>query len=172
MSTREANFITLNELIEDVGADVVRYFFIMRNINSHLNFDLKIAKEKSENNPVYYIQYCHARISNLLDKSDLDKFDLSKINLNLLNLESELKLIHKLVDFNELILKLIESHEPQLLANYLYELASMFHKYYAHNRILNDNKELSKSRLVLSSAVQIIIKNGLNILGINQPDRM
>ena len=172
MSTREANFITLNELIEDVGADVVRYFFIMRNINSHLNFDLKIAKEKSENNPVYYIQYCHARISNLLNKSDLNKLDLNKINLNLLIKESELRLIQKLVDFNELILKLIESHEPQLLANYLHELASMFHKYYAHNRILNDNKELSNSRLVLSSAVQIIIKNGLNILGISQPDRM
>jgi len=172
MSTREANFITLNELIEDVGSDVVRYFFIMRNINSHLNFDLKIAKEKSENNPVYYIQYCHARISNLLSKANFKDVEINQIDLSLLNQESELKLIHKLIDFNELILKLIESHEPQLLSNYLHELASLFHKYYAHNRILDNNKELSHSRLVLSFAVQIIIKNGLNILGISQPDRM
>ena len=172
MSTREANFITLNDLIDDVGSDVVRYFFVMRNINSHLNFDLKIAKEKSENNPVYYIQYCHARISNLLNKSNFLKIDINTINLNLLNQESELKLIHKLIDFNELIVKLIDTHEPQILANYLHNLASLFHKYYAHNRIISNNEELSNARLVLSFAVQIIIKNGLNILGISHPDKM
>jgi len=172
MSTREANYITLNELIDEVGSDVVRYFFIMRNMNAHLNFDLKIAKEKSDNNPVYYIQYSHARISNVLNKSDFSKMNLDKIELKHLNLDSEIRLIHKLTDFKELIRKLINTHEPQMLANYLHELASLFHKYYAHNRILNDNKELSNARLVLIFAIQTVIKNGLNILGITQPNKM
>jgi len=172
MSTREANYITLNELIDEVGSDVVRYFFIMRNMNAHLNFDLKIAKEKSENNPVYYIQYCHARISNILNKSNFSKMNLEKIDLNHLSLDSEIKLIHKLINFKELIIKLINTHEPQMLANYLHELASLFHKYYSHNRILNDNEELSNARIVLIFAVQTVIKNGLNILGISQPNKM
>ena len=171
MSTRAANYITLDELSSDVGSDVLRYFFIMRNMNSHLNFDLKLAKEKSEENPVFYIQYANARISNILKKAnDIEVKD--KANLSTLNTDLDLKIINKLIEFKELIKKLTDTNEPQMLANYLYELSSMFHKYYAHNRIIQENMELTQDRIVLIKAIQIVIKNGLSVLGIMTPDRM
>ena len=169
MSTRKANFITLDELILETNKDVVRYFFIMRSMNSHLNFDLDVAKEKSEKNPVYYIQYAHARISNIIKNVD---FTYNNANLSLLVLDEEIKLISKVNNFSELIKKIKETMEPQTLATYLHELASMFHKYYAKNRVLNKNLELSKSRVVLIEAIAIIINNGLKILGISAPKKM
>jgi len=172
MSTRQANFITLDELISDVGKDVVRYFFIMRNMNSHLNFDLELAKEKSDKNPVFYIQYAHARICNIINKSNLKKINFKTINLNLLDSDIEKTILNKLIDFEDLIVRLLEVHEPQILANYLHELATLFHKYYANKRIIHDNLELSNARLVLIKAVRIIIRNGLRILGISHPDKM
>ena len=172
MSTREANFITLDELIKDVGSDVVRYFFVMRGMNSHLNFDLELAKEKSEKNPVYYIQYAHARISNILLKSNFSDIDLKKVDLLILNNDSEKKIINKLIDFEDIISKLLSTHEPQMLANYLHELASLFHKYYAHHRIIQENVELSNARLVLIKSIQVVLKNGLTILGISKPNKM
>ena len=168
MSTRLGNFTTLNQLIDDIGSDVVRYFFIMRSMNSHLNFDLALAKEKSENNPVYYIQYAHARISTILTKANNN----SKPDLNHLDHNDEIELIHKLVEFEELIVKLKEKLEPQILANYLFDLATLFHKYYAHHKIINENEELSNARITLIQAIQIVIRNGLDILGISHPERM
>mgnify|MGYP001435061266 FL=1 len=169
MSTRKGNFITLEKLIDDVGVDVVRYFFIMRSINSHLNFDLKLAKEKSEKNPIFYIQYAHARICTMLDQNN----NIDNPNLSLLNHEQEVKLIYLLIEFEDLILKLSENLEPQLLANYLFNLASNFHKYYSTCRVINDdNDELTKSRLYLIKAVKITLSNGLGILGISNPERM
>jgi len=169
MSTRKANFITLEELIKEVGVDAVRFFFIMRSMNSHLNFDLDIAKEKSEKNPVYYIQYAHARICTVINKADL-KTD--NPNLKLLNQDDDIKLIYKLLDFENIVYKLKDALEPQILSNYLHDLAALFHKYYAHNRIITENMELSKARLVLIKATKIVIRNGLNILGISAPDSM
>ena len=169
MSTRKATYITLDELIKEVGSDVVRYFFIMRGVNSHLNFDLEIAKEKSEKNPIFYIQYAYARIMTILSKNDLP---LNDYDLSLLNQEDEIKLIYKLIEFKEIIIKISRDMEPQILATYLLELASMFHKYYAKNRVINDNEELSKSRLVFIKSVSIVIKNGLKILGISAPKKM
>ncbi len=171
MSTRAANFITLDELTKEVGKDVLRYFFIMRGMNSHLNFDLKIAKEKSENNPVYYIQYANARISNIIDKTSDININ-NNPNLKNLSLDIELGIINQLIEFEELIIKLIDLNEPQILANYLFDLASLFHKYYAKNRIITDNLELSSARIVFIKAIQIVLKNGLDILGISHPDRM
>ena len=169
MSTRKATYITLDELIEQVGSDVVRYFFIMRGINSHLNFDLDIAKEKSEKNPIFYIQYAYARIMTILSKNDLA---IENYILSLLNQEDEIKLIYKLIEFKELVVKISKDMEPQILATYLLELASMFHKYYAKNRVISDNEELSKSRLVFIQSISIVIKNGLKILGISAPKKM
>ena len=169
MSTRKATYITLDELIDEVGADVVRYFFIMRGVNSHLNFDLEIAKEKSEKNPIFYIQYAYARIMTILNKNNLP---LKSYDLSLLNKEDEIKIIYKLIDFKDIIIKINKDMEPQILATYLLELASMFHKYYARNRIINSSEELSKSRLVFIKAISIIIKNALTILGISAPKRM
>ena len=170
MSTRKATYITLDELIEQVGSDVVRYFFIMRGINSHLNFDLDIAKEKSDKNPIYYIQYANARINTILNTN---KIKLNKYNLSLLNKESEIKLIYKLIEFKEILNKVEEVMEPQILANYLLELSSMFHKYYSKNRIINDDDiELTKARFIFIQAISIIITNGLTILGISAPESM
>ena len=168
MSTRQGNFITLNQLINDIGSDVVRYFFIMRHMNSHLNFDLELAKQKSENNPVYYIQYAHARICTILNKENNN----TKADLNQLNHNDEIQLIHKLIEFEELIIKLKEKLEPQILANYLFDLSTLFHKYYAHHKIISAKKELTKARIELIKAIQIVIRNGLDILGISHPERM
>ena len=169
MSTRKGNFITLEKLINDVGVDVVRYFFIMRSINSHLNFDLKLAKEKSDKNPIFYIQYAHARISTILNQNN----NIENPDLSLLNHEQEIKLIYLLIEFEDLILKLSTNLEPQLLANYLFNLATKFHKYYSTCRIINDdNYELTKSRLYLIKAIKITLSNGLDILGISSPERM
>jgi arginyl-tRNA synthetase len=171
MSTRKGNFITLERLIKDVGIDVVRYFFIMRSINSHLNFDLEIAKEKSENNPVYYIQYAHARICTILEKYNSENNALD-VNLDLLEQDTEIKLIYKMVEFEELILKLGSNLEPQILANYLFDLATSLHKYYAHHKIISDNAELSVARIYLINCIRIVIRNGLTILGIGCPKKM
>ena len=169
MSTRKGNFITLEKLIDDVGVDVVRYFFIMRSINSHLNFDLKLAKEKSEKNPIFYIQYAHARICTILDEISFNE----NPDLSLLNDNKEIKLIYFLIEFEELILKLSKNLEPQLLTNYLFDLASQFHKYYATCRIIdNENIQLTQSRIFLIKSVKTILSNGLNILGISCPKRM
>ena len=170
MSTRKATYITLDELIEQVSSDVVRYFFIMRGMNSHLNFDLDIAKEKSNKNPIYYIQYANARINTILNTNNIKIDDYS---LFLLTQESEIKLIHKLIDFKEIINKIGEIMEPQILANYLLELSSMFHKYYSKNRIINENDtELTKARLIFIKSISIVITNGLSILGISAPKKM
>jgi len=170
MSTRKATYITLDELINQVGSDVVRYFFIMRNINSHLNFDLDIAKEKSEKNPIYYIQYANARINTILNSNDIN---INDYNLSLLNQEDDIKLIYKLIDFKEIIIKVKENMEPQILANYLLELSSMFHKYYSKNRIINKTDiELTKARLIFIKSISIVITNGLTILGISSPESM
>lgn len=169
MSTRKGNFITLERLIDEVGIDVVRYFFIMRSINSHLNFDLKLAKEKSEKNPIFYIQYAHARICTILDQHDTVK----EPSLSVLKHEQEIKLIYLLIEFEELILKLSKNLEPQILTNYLFDLATKFHKYYATCRILNESEnELTQSRLYLINTIRITLSNGLNILGISSPERM
>lgn len=169
MSTRKGNFITLEKLIDEVGMDVVRYFFIMRSINSHLNFDLKLAKEKSEKNPIFYIQYAHARICTILDQHDTVK----EPSLSVLKHEQEIKLIYLLIEFEELILKLSKNLEPQILTNYLFDLATKFHKYYATCRILNESEnELTQSRLYLINTIRITLSNGLNILGISSPERM
>ena len=169
MSTRKATYITLDELINEVGSDVVRYFFIMRGVNSHLNFDLEIAKEKSEKNPIFYIQYAYARIMTILSKNDLV---LNDYNLFLLDQEDEIKLIYKLIEFKETIIKISRDMEPQILATYLLELASMFHKYYAKERVVTEDTEKTKSRLILVRALQIVLSNGLSILGIKAPDKM
>ena len=170
MSTRKGNFITLDQLIDDVGKDVVRYFFIMRSMNSHLNFDLELAKERSENNPVYYIQYAHARISTILEKYS-NKIEINNVDFSVLNENSEIQLIYKITEFEDLILKLSSSLEPQLLANYLFELATFLHKYYASSKIISDDIKLTKARICLIRAIQIVIKNGLTILGISCPKK-
>ncbi len=172
MSTRKANFITLDELINEVGSDVVRYFFIMRNISSHLNFDLGIAKKQSDENPVFYLQYAHARISSILRMTETQDLHSSTDNLHLLVKEEEVNLMKKLSQFEKEVLNSAVNFEPHKIATYLEELASFFHKFYTECRIIGTEKSLAEARISLATATKIVIKNGLSLLGIEAPERM
>jgi len=172
MSTRKANYVTLDELIEEVGKDVLRYFFIMRNASSHLNFDLSLAKKQSEENPVFYLQYAHARIASILRMTKDEGLNYSLEHLDKLATPEEQNLIKKLYDFPEEVLTNAEHLEPHKIANYLEELASLFHKFYTECRIIGVEKELSEARISLAVAAQTVIRNGLTILGLSAPDRM
>jgi len=173
MSTRKATFVTLDELIDMVGVDVVRYFFIMRNRQSHLNFDIGLAEKESDDNPVYYLQYAHARICNILKYAEETgtKTD-GKPNLTLLNEDEELSLIKSLIHFPETVMNALENLEPQTVAGYLQGTASEFHKFYSAHRVVTNDKELMRARLFLVSAVRTVLANGLEILGISQPEKM
>ena len=172
MSTRKANFITLDELEEEVGSDVVRYFFIMRNISSHLNFDIDLAKKQSDENPVFYLQYAHARISSILRMTSEQGLQQSNDNLALLTSEAEQNLLKKIHLFEEVVLYSAENYEPNRIATYLEELAATFHRFYTECRIIGSDKDLAEARISLAVAAQVILKNGLTILGLDAPDKM
>jgi len=172
MSTRKANYITLDELTESVGKDVVRYFFNMRSLSSHLNFDIDLAKKHSEENPVFYLQYAHARISSIIRNTIEQKLKGSMENLELLKMDAEVNLMKILHQFREEVLYSAESYEPHRIANYLEDLAASFHRFYTDCRILGTEQKLAEARIALASSTQIVIKNGLSILGVSAPDRM
>ena len=173
MSTRKAEYVTLQELIDAVGSDVVRYFFIMRGMQSHLNFDLELATKESEENPVYYLQYAHARICNIIKfRKEAGVISDHKLDLSLLVELSELRLIKEIIRFPEVAQSALEILEPQIIANYLQEVATSFHKFYTKCRVITDDAELTTARLALVSATRVVLANGLTILGISRPERM
>ena len=173
MSTRMGDFITLDDLMNEISHDVVRYFFIMRSMNSHLDFDLDLAKNQSEKNPVFYLQYAHARICNIIKHGMHTDHRINRdFDPGLLSHEDEIRLMKQLVYFPEIIEIALESLEPQGIANYLQELAARFHKFYGKCRVITENEPLSQARLGLISSVRIVLSSGLSILGISAPDRM
>ena len=173
MSTRKANFISLDSLIDEVGSDVTRFFFIMRSMNTHLNFDLDLAKEQSDANPVFYIQYAHARCCNMLRRFEGDLNSIDESCLEHLKLDIETQLINKLLTFPEVIRKSSLTLEPQNISNYLAELSSSFHSYYAKERVIDsENKTLTEARVYLINAARIVIRNGLKVLGVSAPEKM
>ena len=173
MSTRQANFITLEELIKELGPDVVRYFFIMRSMNTHLDFDLDVAKDQSEKNPVFYLQYAYARICNIIKRADeVEQNQKQSNNNSLLVHKDEMNMLKHMVRFPEVIDIAYENLEPQHIANYLQQLASYFHKFYSQCKVINENKDLTYARIRLIKSVKIILNNGFNILGIHSPERM
>ena len=175
MSTRKANFVTLDELIDEVGADVVRYFYIMRSASSHLNFDLDLAKRQTEENPVFYLQYAHARISSIFRRAKERGLasDTENADLTLLDEEFTVALINKTLEFPEVIDHCRRALEVHHLPGYLFELATALHKFYTEYKVIDLEKpELSKARLALIQAVQITLRNGLRILGISAPEQM
>ena len=172
MSTRKANYITLDELIDEVGSDVVRYFFNMRSISSHMNFDIDLAKKQSDENPVFYLQYAHARICSIIRTVESENLKPSIDNLNLLIEEEEQGLLKKLHKFEEEVLYSAENYEPQKICAYLEDLAAAFHKFYTFRRILGSEKKIAEARLALAVATKVIIKNGLTILGVSAPEKM
>lgn len=172
MSTRKANYITLDELIDEVGSDVVRYFFIMRSIASHLNFDLDIAKKQSDENPVFYLQYAHARIASILRMVKEQELKASTGHLDLLVTSEEQNLLKKLHLFEDEMLYAAENYEAHRVANYLEELAALFHRFYTECRIIGTEKNLAEARIALCIAVQIVLRNGLTLLGLEAPQKM
>ena len=173
MSTRKANFVTLDELVDEVGIDVVRYFFVMRSMNAHLDFDLDLAADQSDKNPVFYLQYAHARICNIISRANdmgvglNDSFDSS-----LLEHEDEIALLKYMSRFPDFLELAYENLEPQTIANYLQELSARFHKFYSHCRVITDDEQLTISRIAVIHASKIILANGFKILGISAPERM
>jgi len=172
MSTRKANYITIDELNEEVGKDVVRYFFNMRNVNSHMIFDLAVAKKQSDENPVFYLQYAHARISSILRRVQEEQLEVSINHLDLLLHEDEQALLKVLHNFKEEVLNSAENLESHKLCTYLYDLASAYHKFNRSCRILGTERHLAEARLALAYATMIVIKNGLSILGVSAPEQM
>jgi arginyl-tRNA synthetase len=173
MSTRKANFITLDELIAEVGADVVRYFFLMRSMSAHLNFDLRLAKEQSEENPVYYVQYAHARICSIMRKAAEEGKTLgANPNLRLLSTDHELDLIKLLLQFPGMVEYCAGTFEIHRMAEYLQDVATVFHKFYHNCRVVSDDDALTQARLALCHATRIVLRNGFRVLGISAPEKM
>ncbi len=173
MSTRKGDFIPLKKLVDDLGVDVVRYFFIMRKMNSHLNFDLDLAADQSEKNPVYYLQYAHARICNIIKHVEHLKINIqADFDAGLIQHPAEFNLLKTASQFPEITDYALATFEPQIIANYLQDLATAFHKFYSECRVISDNKALLTARVFLVKAIRNIIANGLSILGISAPERM
>ncbi len=175
MSTRKANFVTLDELIDDVGVDVTRYFFIMRGMNTHLNFDIGLAKTQSDENPVFYIQYAHARICSIISLAESKKIDTKNNKRDIIEKlvkKEETNLIKELLLFPETVKSCAEVLEPQRMVNYLFNLAATFHRFYTECRVLTEDDNLTMARLALIDATRIVIANALRILGISAPNKM
>jgi len=173
MSTRKANFITLDELMDEVGADVTRWFFLMRSMDSHLNFDLALAKTQSDENPVYYNQYAHARICSILRNAEEKKVEYTnRDTLHRLTDTSEFQLIKKLMEFPNLVQRCAEEFTPHQLTQYLSEVSTVFHKFYTECWVLTDDNELSQARLALCLATRTVLVNGFKILGVTAPEKM
>jgi arginyl-tRNA synthetase len=173
MSKRAGKIIEMAELIEEVGVDVARFFFAERRTQSPLDFDLDLAKNTSEENPVYYVQYAHARICNILKFAREQGQPFSpQADLNLLQEAEEMTLIKKLLEYPEAISKAARFLEPHRVPAYLQELAATFHRFYHHHQVVSNDRELTKARLLLVEATRIVLANGLSILGISAPERM
>ena len=173
MSKRTGQSVTLNELMEEVGTDAARYFFLMRSLDSQLDFDLDLAKKKSNDNPVYYIQYAHARICSIFRQCKETGLSLSdKPELSLLTDESELDLIKKIEEYPEEIERAARDYAPQRIARYSYDLASAFHSFYNKCRIVGVEPKLAEARLALVTVTAHVIRHSLGILGVSAPEQM
>ncbi|MCH4097520.1 MAG: arginine--tRNA ligase [Acidaminococcus provencensis] len=173
MSKRTGKSVTLNELIEEVGTDAARFFFIMRSMDSQLDFDLTLATEHSNDNPVYYVQYAHARICSILRQMADEKITLDpNADLSVLKEPIEIDLIKKLNDYTELIDTAALERAPHKIAHYTYELAGMFHSFYNQCRVLGVDPALQQARLALITAVGNTLRHGLKILGVSAPEHM
>lgn len=170
MSTRRGKYVTLREVLDEVGRDASRFFFLMRRTSSHLDFDLDVAKKQTPENPVYYVQYAHARICSILQNSPL-KIN-KNVDLSLLSEKEELELIKKALQFSYVLNICLNTLDPYILTVYLEELSEAFHKFYDQHRVLGQDDALTKARLALIEATKIIISTGLELLGVSSPEKM
>ena len=175
LSKRTGDTVTLDELIEEVGVDESRYFFLMRSLDSQLDFDINLAKSRSNDNPVYYIQYAHARIHSIYNQvrdAGIKFGEWDAVDFSPLTSELELELIKKMAEYPEEITQSAEHRAPHRIARYLYDLASMFHSFYRQGRIIGVDSELQQARLGLITAIALVLRQGLGILGISAPEKM
>jgi arginyl-tRNA synthetase len=175
ISKRTGNMITLNDLIDEIGLEPARFFFNLRQSDSHLEFDLDLAKSQTNENPVFYVQYAHARICSILKVMASEGITLKnpdEINFSLLDKEEEKSLIDTLSAFPEEIILAAEHYDPSRLTRYALDLASGFHSFYNACRIKGEDEELMQARLGLANAVKTVLKSDLEILGVDAPERM
>ncbi len=173
MSTRSGEFVTLRALRQEVGKDAARFFYVLRKSDQHLDFDLDLAKSQSNENPVYYVQYAHARVCSVLAQwEDEDVAMLAEVSAETLTSPAELALLQKLIDFPDAVEAAAKEFAPHLIAFYLRELASEFHSYYNSSRFLVPEIPLRHARLALIVSTQQVLRNGLNLLGVNAPEKM
>jgi arginyl-tRNA synthetase len=177
MGKRTGEFVALEDVLQEVGRDAARFFFLMRKSDSHLDFDLDLAKRQSSDNPVFYVQYAHARVASILEqaqKNDMawNPADSDGVSLERLELAEELELIRRMIQFNDVLEEAVRELEPHRLIFYLLDLAGEFHRYYNRHRVISDDRELSRARLLLVVNAQKTIRRGLEILGVDAPARM
>ncbi len=174
MSKRTGKAVTMRELVEEVGLDAVRYFFAMRSADTHMDFDLDLAVSESNENPVYYAQYAHARICSILRQGEEKGITLDEnVDYKLLDGEKEIDVLKKLGEFPAAIAEAAEKRMPHRITNYIFDLASAFHSFYNAEKVLDpDNMDRTKARLGLVKAVQITLKNALSLIGVSAPERM
>jgi len=174
MGTRSGQFITLREVLNDVGPDAARFFFLTKRCDSHLDFDLDLVKKQSKDNPVYYVQYVHARVASIFRiaaERGIDS-DMTDPALDALSLPEEQRLIRQVADFPDMLAEAADAFEPHRITFYLMDLAEIFHAYYHDNKVLTEDSRIKKARLYLVEAVRQVVANGLEILGVSAPDRM
>ena len=175
MGKRTGEFVSLEEVLEEVGRDAARFFFLMRKSDSHLDFDLDLAKQQSSDNPVFYVQYAHARVNSIFEqasKTGLELGDRGIIAVERLELAEELELIRKMIQFNEVLEDSVRELEPHRVVFYLLDLAGEFHRYYNRHRVISEDTDLSRARLLLIENIQKTIRRGLEILGVDAPLKM
>lgn len=179
MSKRNANVYTLDDLIDEVGADAVHYFFVMRSVGTHLEFDIALAKEQSDKNPVYYLQYAHARIASILRFAADEGFMvgdysamLDATDFSMIKSKEEIDLLKKLLEFPEIVQSCALTFEPHRLTTYLREVAETFHRFYHEHRVINDDKKLMQARLIVCLLTKTVIANGCKILAVSCPEKM
>jgi len=170
MSTRRGQYITLREVLDEVGSDAARFFFLMRRTSSHLDFDLEVAKKQSSENPVYYVQYAHARICSILRSATVQI--KGNLELSVLKEKEELNLIKKMLEFKAVQNVCLATCDPYLLTVYLQELSESFHKFYDLHRVLGQTDALTSARLALINGTKIVLSCGLELLGVSQPESM
>jgi arginyl-tRNA synthetase len=175
MGKRTGEFVSLEEVIEEVGSDAARFFFLMRKADSHLDFDLDLAKKQSSENPVFYVQYAHARVASILEqarKSGAATGEPRTAAVERLDLAEEIELIRKMIQFNDVLEDSVRELEPHRLVFHLLDLAGEFHRYYNRQRVITEDIELTGARLLLVENVQKTVRRGLEILGIDAPMKM
>lgn len=176
MGKREGEFVTLRQVMDEIGKDACRFFFLMRKSDAHLDFDLELAKKQAPENPVFYVQYAHARICSIIkhakSRFGVRSLEFGDVNIKCLSLKEELDIIKKLASFPDIVKGSALAMEPHRITFYLQELAAMFHPYYNKNRVVTEDTQLTNARLYLCAAVRTVMQNGLKLLGVSAPEEM